>query len=177
MNKIKKEKGVTLIALIVTIIVLIILATITIVEGKSLIKKAKQESIMTNMITIKSKAKVLAEEANGELWDLTGDEKANKRDAIFTFEKYKMNNTTLNEEQKNQLSSEEFEDQNEIVCYALSDETLNIIGFTEVENCEDFILVFSRDNFDKLDIVFNPGVKYQNETIYSLSYMQLKMEE
>ena len=129
------------------------------------------------MITIKSKAKVLAEEANGELWDLTGDEKANKRDAIFTFEKYKMNNTTLNEEQKNQLSSEEFEDQNEIVCYALSDETLNIIGFTEVENCEDFILVFSRDNFDKLDIVFNPGVKYQNETIYSLSYMQLKMEE
>ena len=59
----------------------------------------------------------------------------------------------------------------------LSDETLNIIGFTEVENCEDFIIVLNKDNFDKLEIIYNPGIKYQNETIYSLSYMQLKLEE
>ncbi len=177
MKKIKKERGITLIALIVTIIVLTILAGITLTEGNSLIKKAKIESVMTNMITIKSKAKVLVEEANSEIWDLTGDDKVNKRNAIFTSEKYKMNNATLNGEQKNQLSNNEFEDQNETVCYSLSDETLNIMGFTEVENCEDYILVFSRDNFEKLDVVFNPGIKYQNEILYSLSYMQLKMEE
>ena len=88
-----------------------------------------------------------------------------------------MQNNTLKAEQKSQLSSIEFEDNDNIISYALSDETLSIIGFTEVENCEDYIIVFDKENFDRLEIVYNPGVKYQNETLYALSYMQLKMEE
>ena len=77
------KKGITLIALIITIIVLIILAGITVAEGTLLIRKAKIESIMTNMITIKSKAKVLVEEANSKVWALADERKIEEVNRIF----------------------------------------------------------------------------------------------
>ena len=61
---IKKNKGITLVALVIMIIVIMILAGITITQGSDLIKTTKVETYVTNMITIKSKAKVYAEEAN-----------------------------------------------------------------------------------------------------------------
>lgn len=176
MNINSNKNGITLISLIVTIIVLIILAGITITEGNSLIKKAKIESIMTNMITIKSKAKVLVEEANSKVWALADERKIEELNRIFT-EEYKMESTTIDSTQKEELNSEDFENTQNIVCYKLSDEALNIIGFTEVEECSDYIIVLNKDNFDKLEIVFNPGIKYKNETIFSLSKMQMKVEE
>lgn len=176
MNINSNKNGITLISLIVTIIVLIILAGITITEGNSLIKKAKIESIMTNMITIKSKAKVLVEEANSKVWALADERKIEELNRIFT-EEYKLESTTIDSTQKEELNSEDFENTQNIVCYKLSDEALNIIGFTEVEECSDYIIVLNKDNFDKLEIVFNPGIKYKNETIFSLSKMQMKVEE
>ena len=62
MNKLKNCKGITMIALVVTIVILIILASISIIEGKKLIKEAKIENILTDMITIKAKVKGYAEE-------------------------------------------------------------------------------------------------------------------
>lgn len=176
MNINSSKKGITLISLIVTIIVLLILAGITVAEGTLLIRKAKIESIMTNMITIKSKAKVLVEEANSKVWALEDERKIEEVNRIFV-EDYIMETTTISSTQIGELNSEDFENTENIVCYKLTDEALNIIGFTEVENCSDYIIVINKNNFDKLEIIYNPGIKYQNETIYSLSYMQLKLEE
>ena len=176
MNIESNKNGITLISLIVTIIVLLILAGITITEGKLLIKKAKIESIMTNMITIKSKAKVLVEEANGKVWALADNSKIEELNRIFTDE-YKMETTTINSTQKGELNNEDFENTENIICYKLTDEALNVIGFTEVEECSDYIIVLNKDNFDKLEIIFNPGIKYENETMYSLYNMQIKVEE
>ena len=78
MNKLKSCKGITMIALVVTIVILIILASISIIEGKKLIKEAKIENILTDMITIKAKVKGYAEEINSEVWDL----KENKEEKI-----------------------------------------------------------------------------------------------
>ena len=55
--KVKNNKGITLIALTITIIILLILASITIYSGKESIKKAQLESLKTNMLLIKAKAK------------------------------------------------------------------------------------------------------------------------
>ena len=65
----KKEnnKGVTLIALAITIAVLIIIASITIKFGSESINKAKVQNIKTNMLLIETKAKECVENANFKL--------------------------------------------------------------------------------------------------------------
>ena len=65
--KIKNEKGITLVALAITIVVLLILAGIGINYGRDTIKKAQLEELRTNMLLIEAKAKGLVEEANFQL--------------------------------------------------------------------------------------------------------------
>ena len=60
---IKKEEGVTLVALSITIIVIIILAGIAINGSTNMIKKAKLEELKTNMLLIQAKAREYVEDA------------------------------------------------------------------------------------------------------------------
>lgn len=60
----KKNKGVTLISLVITIIILLIIASISLYSGKGIIKKAQLEELKTNMLLIEAKAKQYVEEAN-----------------------------------------------------------------------------------------------------------------
>ena len=53
---IKKENGVTIVALVITIAVMIILASITIVASNNLNEKNKIKNIQTNMLLIQAKA-------------------------------------------------------------------------------------------------------------------------
>lgn len=66
MNKIN-NKGITMIALIITIVILLIIAGIAITGGRSTIEKAKLESLKTNMMLIKAKALECVEEVNFKL--------------------------------------------------------------------------------------------------------------
>lgn len=59
-----KEKGITVIALIITVIIMLILAGVGIHFGTDAIDKAKIEDIKTDMISIKTKAKIIAEQYN-----------------------------------------------------------------------------------------------------------------
>lgn len=59
-----KEKGITLVALIITIILMIILAGTGVYLGDKAIDKAKLEDIKTDMLSIKTKAKIIAEQYN-----------------------------------------------------------------------------------------------------------------
>lgn len=61
------EKGITLVALIVTIIILLIIAGIALSGGKNTIKRANLESIKTNMLLIEAKALECVEEVNFKL--------------------------------------------------------------------------------------------------------------
>ena len=62
--KIKNAKGITLVALAITIIVLLIIAGIGYNYGKEAIQKAQLEELRTNMLLIEAKAKGLVEEVN-----------------------------------------------------------------------------------------------------------------
>ena len=64
---IKENKGVTLVALTITIIVLLIIAGIAVYNGKETIQKANLEALRTNMLLIEAKAKGVVEEANFQL--------------------------------------------------------------------------------------------------------------
>ena len=65
--EIKKNSGVTLIALTVTIVVLLIIAGIAIYNGQDTIQQANLEAVRTDMLLVKAKAKGLVEEANFQL--------------------------------------------------------------------------------------------------------------
>lgn len=178
MNIIKKENGITLVALSVTIIVLIILASITLTEGNSLIRKARIESVITNLITIKSRAKVLTEEANSEVWSMTGTEKEQKLIDLFTIEKYKMTmlTTSLSSDQIEQLDSA-FTNPANLHCYSLTKDTIDIMALPETDSPGEYILVFDKSNYDTMDIIYNPGIEYEGQILYSLSYMKSIMGE
>lgn len=60
----KNNKGITLVALVITIVVVLILASISINYGTNAIKKSQLENLKTNMLLIKAKAKEYVEQAN-----------------------------------------------------------------------------------------------------------------
>ena len=60
----KENKGITLVALVITIVVMLIIASIAVYTGKDTIKEAQLEELKTNMLLIEAKAKGLVEEVN-----------------------------------------------------------------------------------------------------------------
>ena len=60
----KNNKGITLIALAITIVIVLILSSIIISIGNNSIKKSQLESLKTNMLLVKAKAKEYVEQAN-----------------------------------------------------------------------------------------------------------------
>ena len=58
----KIERGITLVALVMTVILMLILVGVSIHFGGNAIEKAKLEDIKTDMISIKTKAKIIKEE-------------------------------------------------------------------------------------------------------------------
>ena len=63
----KKDDGITLTTLVITIIVLLILASITIKYGVESINEAKIQNIKTNMLLIEAKTQEFVENANYDL--------------------------------------------------------------------------------------------------------------
>ena len=166
------QRGITLIALVVTVIVILIIAGISIHAGTDLIKRSKIESLMTNMIILKSKSKVIAEEVHAATWNKTEEEK----NAKFIDENtYAMQVTTISQQQANQLDSDI---QNaEYICYLITYDTLEYMGLSEIDDEENYIVVYKKDDFTKLDIVSKEAIPYEGESFYTLSRLQAKMEE
>ena len=79
---IKQEKGITLTALVTTIIVLLIIAGIGINYGRDTIKKAHLEELETNMLLIEAKAKGLVEEANTKIGLPSASDYADKQTSV-----------------------------------------------------------------------------------------------
>lgn len=79
----KAEKGITIVALIISIIIMLILIGVGVEFGGDAINKARLEDIRTDMISIKTRAKIVAEQYNFKDIDiLVGttitDDEANK---------------------------------------------------------------------------------------------------
>ena len=184
MKKFESRSGITLIALVITVIVILILIGISVGEGKSLIKKAKIESLMTNMITIKANAKIYAEEINAEVWDLKEDDedvtktKSYNRFNLFST-KYNMEKIEDATEIVSKVDSS-INDSNGCEVYNITTETLTEMGLSNLaSDSEDgeFVVVYNSADFTKLEIVYPSGIKYDNSVFYTLSDLKNKMEE
>ena len=79
----KKNKGITMVALVITIVLLLILAGISIGTGGNIIKRTELENLKTGMLLIEVKGKEYVENGNfnlGTSFDkLTDENEKNKR--------------------------------------------------------------------------------------------------
>lgn len=176
MNKLKNQKGITIVALVVTVVVILIIAGITVKYGTDAIKTAKVESLMTNMITIKAKGKGYVEEINAQIWDLPDGEKNQKRNELFE-QKFKMTEKTS--ELVDSINTD-FINTNECVAYSITKETLELMGLDELaNNTEDneYAIVFDLSDFTKFDVLYKDGIEYNGDEYYNLSSLQEEVEK
>ena len=183
MNNLKNQKGITMIALAVTVVVILIIAGITVKFGTDAIETAKIESLITNMITIKAKGKGYVEEINAKIWDLDEGEKASKRNDLFE-EKNMTVKDNNNPEVSGKINVEALKKDNEenveYVIYSISKAALNQMGLEELaNNSEDgeYAIVYNLKDFTKFDVLYIAGVDYQENTYYNLSSLQEEVEK
>ena len=176
MAKVNGNKGITMVALAVTIIVLMIISGITIYAGTDILKTIKIEEVQTNLISIKSKAKGIAEEINAIVW--AEQDKATKRAQQFE-EKYNMK---LVEVPKVSLDSSII-DKGNFECYLLQEETFNKLGLSGIlkdENDVKYYVIYDTNSMEmkddettiELDVIRDPGVSYEEKDYYNLEKIQ-----
>ena len=157
--KVKNNKGITLIALTITIIILLILASITIYSGKESIKKAQLESLKTNMLLIKAKAKEYVEQASF---------------------KNGVNKSEISEEAKNELKGKEanasdYSKQNITInggeiLYKLTSDNLKEMGLKDVKlgSNEEYLVKYNIKDVT-VEVYNTSGYENNGTTVYSLS--------
>ena len=160
--KVKNNKGITLIILIFTIIILLILASITIYSGKESIKKAQLESLKTNMLLIKAKAKEYVEQASF---------------------KNGVNKSEISEEAKNELKGKEanasdYSKQNITInggeiLYKLTSDNLKEMGLKDVKlgSNEEYLVKYNIKDVT-VEVYNTSGYENNGTTVYSLSELE-----
>lgn len=172
----KENKGMSIRALIIMIMIILIIAGISLVEGMSLIKKTQMENLMTNMITIRAKAKVYSEEVNAEVWE--AEDKKAKRKELY-LEKYNMS-VPSNEAELISKVDNSINNENGCECYEITKETLAKMELNELvdeTNNGDYIVVYNSEDYNNLEIIYQPGIQYNNNTYYTLSSIQAQLGE
>lgn len=163
----KENKGVTLIVLIITIILMGIVAAVSLTQGADLLKQTEVESLITNMITIKAKSKVIAEEVNAKVWDIKdAEEKKQKRKELYETN-YKMQQVELTDAQTQNLDSSVGTNYE---AYLITSETLEYMSLKDINAERRFIVVYNIDDYTKLDVVYEYGIDYEGVYYYTLSH-------
>ena len=161
-----KNKGITLVSLMVTIIILIIIASISINIGSNMIKKAGLEELKTNMLLIQAKAKEYVEEANFKMGKNPDDDKKQTvRNEVY-IEKAKLKVPEI-------VSSPiDLTD-----CYELKEETYQNWGLNKIqlESNEHYLVKFDEQNMT-VEVYNIPGYKAADGQKYSLTDID-KIEE
>lgn len=183
MKYLNDDKGITMIALIVTIIVLMIIAGISITGGRSLINISNAESIETNMLTIKAKAKEYIENVDSKNWaskDSNSDEKYNgfstkegKNRKELTGDKYQL--TLIEDKTLYSNYSNWYEDG--YTYYALGKQALDKMDLSDLyEEERTYIIRYPLEDGDTknldMDIIYANGVLYRDVTYFNLSELE-----
>jgi len=174
----KKNKGITMVALVITIVLLLILAGITIDTGSDVIKKSELENIKTNMLLIKVKGKEYVENANFKLGtniEKVTEEEKNKR---IETAKSELESELECEEITNNMSEYEsiIEKENSefVYYYKLSAKNLIDMGITNAESDEDngwFIIKYDIQNVT-VEVYNTKGFENEDTRYYSLNELQ-----
>lgn len=188
----KNDSGITLIALVMTIIVLIIIVSISSYEGSRMIATSKIQTLETNMLTIQAKAKAYAEEVDAKIFT-AGKNKRTARNEQFTkkFEDGKQHYRTI--DLTNLQTGEDILDQvdyrikNSYAAYIVTKSGLEAMGLKDIVDDEEisseeelssedeetpYVVIFSINDYKLMDVIYISGINYNEEEFYTLSYIQ-----
>lgn len=148
-NTTKCNKGITLVALIVTIIVMLIIATTTIYIGKENIDNSRMVSFVAYMQTIQAKV-----------------------DFIVEYDDYTKYGNTLTDSNKSVLQNILNSDNESFATtvdstYLRYFDSNNIKNDLEIDNIDDEIVI----DFNTREVISLNGVKYEGNTYYSQYYL------
>ena len=131
----KVEKGITLVALVITIILMLILVGVTLHFSTDAIKKANLEDIKTDMISIKTRAKIVAEQYNfKDIEELVGSEiTAEQAEKLNLTEQWEVNTDKILK-----WSSEDLTSQN--LSTIEGDKYVVLYNLDNPNNCEIYYL-------------------------------------
>lgn len=154
---VKKEKGITLVALAITIIVLTILASVTLYVGTNIIKRANLQNINTDMMLIQAKTKTIKEQAS-----------FNKDNTLYK--------GTVVSEISGNTNIDNLIDQGIIdepsKYYLLTRVDLNEMGLSKINVGKGYVV-----NYETEEIIFVQGFEHDRNTYYKLSDLKnLKIE-
>ena len=165
---VKKSKGITIIALVITITVLLIIAGISVYSGKEIIKKAQLESLETNMLLIQAKSREYLEQANFKMGINPDDNKKNDVRQEMYIDQAKL-------EKDDESIPEKFGIENKTTCYWVSSETLTLWSLDKIElkQGERYLVQFNEEN-ETVEVYNTIGY----DGLYSLSKIsEIQMEE
>ena len=173
----KKNRGITMVALVITIVVLVIIAGISIGAGNNAIKNSKLENLKTNMLLIEVKAKEQIENAKfrlGTSFDkATEEEKTNRVNTAkteFTGEEI-VDGNIFNNNTKITTEKIKEDNTNNIYYYKLSTQNLMDMGLKNVKSDEKdgyYIVKYDLKN-STIEIYNTEGFDDEGNVVYSLT--------
>lgn len=167
----RETKGITMIALTITIVVMIILAGVTINYGMDLLKNVKLQDLRTNMLLIQAKAKEYVEEVNFQLVNVTDEAEKTKiknenLKGISLSDSSIDSNVTSAAEATGKIEGEKAD------YYYLTPENLNEMGLEDMnpEEYGYFIVKYDIENIS-VDVINTKGYQgnYTLEQLNSLT--------
>ncbi len=168
MVNLKNNKGITLVALVITIIILLIIASISVYEGKKLIKQAKIQTLETNLLAIRAKAKEYGENVAAKNWAVKEEEKQTKNEEEFS-NTYKF--AAFNATGYSWYDSS-------YVYFSLNKAAFDNMELTDIYDDDDteYIVGYNSTDLSKLEVIYKNGVTYNNIIYYTLTDLQQALE-
>lgn len=153
--KMKNNKGITMISLVIMVLLMILLASITAYEANGLISISRVQSVTTDLLLIQAKVRIINEkevfEKDEEKSWILGDKLSEHTDILSVLK------------EKNIISSDETVDN----YYVLSQQNLNDMGLESLNYADGYVV-----NYETEDVIYVKGVKNnEGKYLYKLSEM------
>jgi Tfp pilus assembly protein PilE len=161
----KKNEGITLIALVITIIIMLILVGVGIKLGNEAINKAKLEDLKTNMISIKTKAKTIEEKYMFGDSNLVGKEISDTDSTTQGIQNSDIKGGVLNELNSSNNNLEYVYKWDEEI---LSDQGLDNI---KLDDGNYYIVCYDIDHAT-CEVFYSQGYNYKGNVVYGLANLE-----
>ena len=146
MKKFKTESGITLVALIITIIILMLITSVTVYTGTNVIKQVTLQNVNTDMMLIKAKVKTMEEQAK-----FNKDNSNYKGTPLIDVHDNKKIDKLVDEEIVEDITK----------YYLLSKEDLNSMGLEKIDIADGYLV-----NYESEEIIYVRGLKKDDNMYY-----------